>query len=157
MRHRCWYHGGMAQHATYEDVNLILRLYDMRREDKMRIARAWFASNFKPASLDELMKEFPMGSEANAHMRQVVSYWEMVASFMTSDVLNKDLYFQSGQELLMVWTRLKPVIAQMRVAYNNPGLYANLEAVSNEYIAFMNAKEPTAYAAFEKRINGMVK
>ena len=30
----------MSQQATYEDVNLILRLYDMRREEKLRAARA---------------------------------------------------------------------------------------------------------------------
>ena len=147
----------MAQHATYEDVNLILRLYEMRREDKMRDARAWFAGNFKPASMAEMLEQFPMGSEASTHMRQVVSYWEMVASFMTSEVLNKDLYFQSGQELLLVWTRLKAVVPEMRVAFNNPAIYANLEAVANDYIAFMNAKDPGAYAAFEARINGMVK
>ena len=79
--------------ATYDDVNLILKLYELRREEKMRAARSWFAANFKCKSMAEFGQLCPPGSEANAMMRQVTSYWEMAASFVTAGVLNEELLF----------------------------------------------------------------
>ncbi len=59
--------------ATYDDVNLILKLYELRREDKMRAARSWFAANFKCKSMAEFGPLCPPGSESNAVMRQITS------------------------------------------------------------------------------------
>ena len=52
--------------ATYDDVNLILRLYDMRREEKLRAARAWFVTNFKPKNMEEMDKLAGPGTDGNA-------------------------------------------------------------------------------------------
>ncbi len=145
------------QHATYEDVNLILKLYEMRREVKMRAARSWFAENFLPTTMEEFMKLCPPGSEENSHFRQVASYWEMVAGFITQGVLHKEVYFQSGQEMLLAYTRMKGVLPLMREAFQNPVAFGNLEAVAQDYIVHMNKTNPNAYAAFEARINSMVK
>src|SRR5450432_3769526 len=97
----------MQTPATYDDANLILRLYEMRREEKLRQAREWFTRNFHCSTLEEFNKVCPPGSQENAFARQVVTYWEMVASLMTSGVLNEQLFFQSGMELLLVWERVK--------------------------------------------------
>ena len=83
----------MSNQATYEDVNLVLKLYEMRREEKMRSARSWFAGNFLPANMEEFMKVAPPGSEQNAYFRQVASYWEMVAGFITLLILSKSGFF----------------------------------------------------------------
>ena len=81
----------MGTQATYDDANLILRLYEIRREDKMRAARSWFASTFRPKTIEEMNLVAAPGSPENANMRQVTSYFEMVASFVTAGVLNKEL------------------------------------------------------------------
>jgi len=141
----------MAQQATYEDVNLILRLYEMRREEKMRAARGWFLGNFKPKSLAEMQQLCPPGSDANAFMRQTVSYWDMVASFVTSGVLNQELFFQSGAELLNVWVRIEPILPEVRAAFKNPGTWANLEKVGK---AFADHLGPDVYAGFVARVRG---
>src|SRR5262245_51627764 len=104
----------MANQATYDDANLILRLYEIRREEKMRVARDWFMKNYRANSLEEAMQIIPMGSEQNAYFRMVVSYWEMAASFVTAGVLNQDLFFQSNGELLFVWERTRPVVQAFR-------------------------------------------
>ena len=93
----------METRGTYDDVDLILRLYELRREDKMRKAREWFAKSFKVRTMAEFTSLCPPGSEENAYFRMAITYWEMVASFMTSDVLNQHLFFQSGRELLFAW------------------------------------------------------
>src|SRR5581483_3473763 len=60
-----------ASTPTFDDVNLILRLYEMRREERLRAARAWFIANFKPRTLQEFDALCPPGSDANASFRMV--------------------------------------------------------------------------------------
>ncbi len=145
----------MDSQATYDDVNLLLRLYELRREQKLRAARAWFAENLKAANLEELAAICPPGSEQNAYYRMVLSYWEMAASFITSGVLNAELFFQSGGELLFVWERVKHLVPLAREAYQNPGMYRNLETVAGLFIQWMNRTSPGAYEAFSSRVRSM--
>lgn len=142
----------MKTRATYDDANLILRLYEMRREDRMRRARAWFTSNFKVKSWDELQKLAPGGSDDNASYRMVVTYWDMVASFITGGVLHQELFFQSGRELLFVWERLKDVLPEIRAQYKDPHLWGHLETVGNEFAVYFKGRSGEGYEAFLKRI-----
>src|ERR1700757_5199351 len=77
--------------ATYHDAELVLRLYDLRRETVMRQARDFFA-NFSPSSFEELMVVMGnFGSKENAYLRQVLGYWEMVASLVVHGTINAAL------------------------------------------------------------------
>lgn len=138
--------------ATHEDARLLLTLYDMRREPRLREARRWFAASFRAKTLDELTKLCPAGSEENASYRMVTSYWELVASFITSGVLNQELFFQSGRELLLCWTRIRDLTPHVRAQNKNPIEWRNLETVANAYIEWWNAAAPDAYKAFCERI-----
>lgn len=140
--------------ATFDDVNLILKLYEMRREDRMREARQWFAASFKPKSYEDFLASCPPGSEQNASFRMVTSYWEMVASFVASRVLNAELFFQSGRELLFCWERVRDLAPAIRKANNNPIEWKNFEAVAGRYIEWWTAQAPGAYEAFSKRVRG---
>jgi len=140
--------------ATYDDANLILKLYDMRREPKLREARAWFVANFKVKSLEEFQKLCPPGSEPNASYRMVTSYWEMVASFITAGVLHPELFYQTGRELLLVWERVRDLMPELRGAYKHQNELKNLETAAQGYIAWWNVHAPGAYDAFSKRIRG---
>ena len=142
----------MTTKPTYDDVNLILRLYETRREDKMRAAREWFAQNFKYRTMEEFNRGCPPGSSMNAYARMVLGYWEMVASFISSGVLNQELFFQNGMEMLFVWVRMRELIPHMREANKNPGSFQNLETVANSYIKWLDEHSPEAYAAFAARI-----
>src|SRR5258708_2817486 len=86
--------------ATYEDANLLLRLYELRREDKLRQARDWFTKKFKVSTLEEFQKLCPQGSEEHAYFRMVTSYWDMAASFVTGGVLHEELFMQNSREIL---------------------------------------------------------
>ncbi|MFN3325630.1 MAG: hypothetical protein ACK5AZ_19205 [Bryobacteraceae bacterium] len=144
----------MATQATYDDANLILRLYEIRREEKMRAAREWFAKNFRPKSFAELNQLCPAGSQENAYYRMVVTYYEMAASFITSGVLSSELFFQSGLELMLVWERIRPILPELRETFKHPGLYKNLEAVSKLYVQYLDRQGPDAYQAFAARVGG---
>lgn len=137
--------------ATYDDARLILSLYETRREDRLRKARAWFSGSFKPKSLDDFTALCPPGSDENASYRMVTTYWEMVASFITGGVLDQELFFQSGRELLLVWERLREILPALREKNKDPFAYANLEAVATAYIEYLERRGPGTYAAFSAR------
>jgi hypothetical protein len=140
--------------ATYDDANLLLRLYEMRREEKMREARAWFVANFKPKSMADIQQLCPPGSEANARMRMVSTYWDMAASFVTAGVLNPELFFANSREMLLVAVRLRPVLAEIRAAYKDPTFLANLETVAQQYSDYLNKVSPGTLEAFTARVGG---
>jgi len=146
----------MATQATYEDVNLILKLYEMRREEKMRQAREYFSGMFGCKTMAEFQRQCPPGSGPNAYFRMVVTYWDMVASFITSGVLNEDLFFESGRELLLVWERVRPLIGEYRESIKDPMAWHHLETVGNRYIEYMKKRGPDAYDAFSTRMSKMV-
>ena len=131
---------------------MILRLYEIRREEKMRVARDWYQRNFRPKSMKEMSEMAAPGSTENAYMRQVISYYEMVASFINSGLLNKELFFQSGGELLMTYLRIRPILADVRAAWVNPQAFANLASVGEEYLAWYDQKQPGAKDAIMARL-----
>jgi hypothetical protein len=141
----------MANQSTYDDANLILRLYELRREETMRKARAWFFG-FSASTLEEVQKTAPMGSQENAYMRQVTSYWDMAAAFVTKGVLNEELFLETAGEALFVWEKVRAIVPAMREANKMPTYLSNLETVANAAIKRMG---PEAYQSFSARIRGM--
>lgn len=138
---------------TYDDVNLILKLYELRREAKMRDARNWFVGNFKCKTMAEFGQLCPPGSENNAYYRQCVSYWDMAGSFVNAGVLTPDLFFANTREILLTWERMKPIIAEIRTAFKDPNYLLNLEKAGGacaQWLAKSSGDE--AYKAFVARV-----
>jgi hypothetical protein len=97
----------------------------------MRKARTWFSKNFRASTLDELQKLCPAGSEENASFRMVVSYWEMVASFVTCGILHRELVMLNCSELRLVWERVSRIAPSVRQTFDNQNLFRNLESVAS--------------------------
>ena len=140
--------------ATYDDVNLVLRLYELRREDRLRSARRWFLESFKVKTLAEFQALCPRGGEPSESYRMVTTHWEMVASFLTTGVLNPELFFHSGRELLLVYVRVRAILPAIREAYGNAAELQNLEVAAKSYIEWWNTQSPGAFDAFAKRVGG---
>src|ERR1035438_9694939 len=86
--------------ATTQDAEVILKLYDLRREPVMREART-FLLGFAPQSTDDLMALVgDLSLKENAYLRQVVGYWEMAASLVLRGALNEELARDNFQEML---------------------------------------------------------
>jgi hypothetical protein len=115
---------------THADCELILKLYETRREPEIRKARQWWAATFWPESADEVLKIMrSMGSQENAWLRQVLGYWSMASSFVSHGVLNEDLFFEpsfSG-EMFVIYAKLEPYLQELREKLQNPRLLGNLE------------------------------
>ena len=142
--------------ATYDDANLILKLYELRREETLRKARSWFVANFSASSFEEMMQKYPMGSEESTYARMVSSYWDMAASFVTAGVLNQELFFESNREMLVVWERMRGVVDGMRQFTKDPETCANLEKVGNAYAKYLESRGPETYSFFKGMVHSMV-
>jgi len=123
----------MAKRATANDAQLILRLYDLRREPEMRKARNWFLADFWPQSVDDILKvgnAFP--SQENNWMRQVGSYWDMAASLVLQGALHEELFLQPGcsGEMFFLFAKIRPFLKELRQKMNNPEAWANIEKVA---------------------------
>ncbi len=120
----------MPKKPTIADAELILKLYDLRREAEMRKARAWWAGEFFPESADDFLKvSGAMGTQENSWLRQVGGYWGIVASFVLTDVLNEDLFLQPGfsGELFLIYAKIHPFVKELRQKLNDPEAFLNLE------------------------------
>ncbi|HSR68174.1 MAG TPA: hypothetical protein VLU25_09540 [Acidobacteriota bacterium] len=142
----------MSKAPDHHDVDLILRLYELRRERKMREARAWFSESFKVKNLKELNQLCPSGSQTNAYFRMVASYWDMVASFIRHETLNKQLFFESGGEMLLVWVRIEPLLEEIRQQFSDANFLGNLEEVAGKFIRWREKRSPGSFEAFKKRV-----
>ncbi|HYK91748.1 MAG TPA: hypothetical protein VE398_23480 [Acidobacteriota bacterium] len=143
-----------APHATYEDANLIMQLYDLRREEKLRKARDWFLREFRVDSVKEFFEKYPTGSEQNAFYRMVVGYWDMAASFLVQGIVHEELFFGSSGELLAVWERTKALVEDFRVWAKNPCISLNIEKAAARHIAWLNQRAPGAYEAMQEWMRG---
>ena len=136
--------------ATHEQVNLMLHLYELRREAKLREARDWMSVNFHPKSADDAMKLVPPGTKENAYMRMVLGYWEMVASIANRGLVDEELFFENSGEQWGVWEQVKPLIGAWRTMFANPQFLGNLEEHSKRLEAWREKRNPGSVEALRK-------
>ncbi|MFY9646381.1 MAG: hypothetical protein WAK29_14470 [Terriglobales bacterium] len=123
----------MAKKATAHDAQIILKLYDLRREAEMRKARHWFVAEFWPQSADDFLKvvnAFP--SQENSWIRQVGSYWDMAAALVLHGALNEELFIQPGcsGEMFFIFAKIHPFLKEVRQKMNSPTAWSNIENVA---------------------------
>jgi len=129
--------------SKHEDANLILKLYDLRRETVMREARNWFFT-FNPTSINDFF-EVMMG-EHSGHYRMVVSYWDMAASMVNQGAIDEELFLASGGEMVFIYAKIAKFIPELREAFGAPELLLNMETLVkripdiDEKIAQMNER-----------------
>jgi hypothetical protein len=122
----------MPKKATAMDAQLILHLYDLRREAEMRKARSWWLGEFWPQSADDFLKvAWAMGTQENNWLRQVGGYWSMAASFVLQGALNEELFIQpavSG-EMYFLFAKVQPFLKELREKMGDPQMFGNIEKV----------------------------
>jgi|SRR5215469_10614732 len=120
----------MPKKPTAADAELILKLYDLRREPEMRKARQWWAISFWPNNADDFMKvAWAMGTQENNWLRQVGGYWGIVASFVLEGVLDETLFLKpafSG-EMFFMYAKIHPFIEELREKLGDPQGFGDIE------------------------------
>ena len=112
--------------SKQEDANLILKLYDLRREPVMREARNWFFS-FNPTTAAEYM-EAMMGPNSG-YVRMVISYWDMAASLVNNGAIDEQMFNDANGEHLFVFAKIEPILEELRTQWQQPDMLKNYEAI----------------------------
>jgi hypothetical protein len=110
----------------YEDANLILKLYELRREPIMREARNWFFS-FNPQSASDYLET--MMGEHSGHARMVISYWDMAASLVNNGAIDEHMFNDANGEHLFVFAKIEPILEDLRQITNQPDFLRHFEAL----------------------------
>jgi hypothetical protein len=140
-------------HPDNYDAELLLRLYDLRREAKLRQAREWFAREFRAKSFDDYLAQAPPGSEESALFRMTVSYWEMAASLVNHGLINVDLFFENTGEFWIVWDKVRNFVPTVREKNKNPMAWKNLEKLAEKYEEWMAKRAPEALESLRQRMS----
>ena len=104
--------------AKQEDANLILRLYELRREETMRRARWWFIASFDPQSVQDIFDVF--ASEHSANFRMIVSYWDMAATFVNYGAIDEQMFNDINTEHVAIYAKLEPFLTELRAMPGMP-------------------------------------
>ncbi len=129
--------------AKAEDAQLILQIYDLRRESVMRAARKFAVSEFWPQNYEEYKAVITgYGTEQNAWFRQVMTFWNMVAAMVLRGAVNEDLFFVTNNEPYFLWAKFGHYMAQARKDQIDPEYLTHFEKLM-------------AKAAAKKRIKGL--
>jgi hypothetical protein len=119
----------MSQAPTAADAELILKLYDLRREAESRKARSWWFG-FWPEKADDVVKiASAIGTQENAWFRQVSGYWEMAAALVLHGTVNRDLFLEpsiSG-EMFVIFAKIRPFLEELREKLRSPTAFRNVE------------------------------
>ena len=110
--------------SKQEEAGLILKLYELRREETMRQARDWYFREFNPQSLAEFNGE--MFGAHSGHLRMVVTYWDMAAALVNDGAIRMELFTDCNAEHISVFAKLEPLVEEIRATYG-PKFAANLE------------------------------
>lgn len=107
----------------------ILKLYDLRREEKMREARMWYFSEFAPKSAMDIIALFRGGERASAKFRKVTSYWDMACSLVLNGAIDEKTFLDANSEHIFIYTKIQPFLAEIREVFREPDYLQNLETL----------------------------
>jgi hypothetical protein len=139
--------------ASHHDAEIVLKLYDLRREEVMRKARNFMSTQFWPKSGSEvvkLMQDF--GSENNAYFRQVTSFWDMATTLVHRGAVDPDLFSDWSGEMFFIFAKLHPYVEEIRRETQAPKWMHNV-------FAYLDSKPETQakFESFKNRVAFMAK
>lgn len=111
--------------SAARSAELIMQLYDLRREATMRKARDWMFT-FNPTSAEDIEKTM-MDPEVGGYLRMVLSYWDMAATFVRHGAIDADMFNETTGEQIGVFAKIEPFIGELRTKWEMPEAFKNLE------------------------------
>lgn len=117
----------MSSPSPFESAQLILKLYDLRREPVLRRARAWFVRDFNPKTFDDLTRL--AGGRHNAWFRMVLGYWDMAASLVAAGAIDAAMFRSANSEVFATFAKVEPFLAELRGASGFPEFLVPLQTV----------------------------
>lgn len=113
--------------SKHEDVMAILKLYELRRNKQMRVARAWYFSDFAPQTAMDIIALYRGGERASANFRMVTSYWDTASSFVLNGGIDEKMFLDANTEHVFVYAKVEPFLAEIRELFREPDYLIHLE------------------------------
>jgi hypothetical protein len=113
------------EHPDHHDAELVLRVYEMRREQVMRESRDAIAQ-FWPQSYEDVIALTKADHPLNRAYRQVGSYWEMVYGMVRHGIVHPDYFLESNAEGFFLFAKVHPYLERYRQEAN-PSSFRNAE------------------------------
>ena len=126
---------------TEDDAELLLHLYEIRRDPELRRGRQWFLTEFKATDWSHIKSGYLKFGDEDRWFRMTTSYWEMVGSMVNREVLHAELFFDHTGEDIVTRERCKPWIAGARADIRPSYLiqFERMVAAHQEYRKKVNA------------------
>lgn len=147
---------------THADAELLLHLYEMRREPELRRARKWFMSEWTPGTWADVKRRYLSNEDEDRWFRMTSSYWEMVGALVNRGVLHAELFFDHTGEDIVTWNKISSLIPDAR-ADIRPTYLFQFEKLVADHQAYRKRsieaakKQLAALAAAPKRAAGKKK
>jgi hypothetical protein len=135
--------------ATPADAGIILKLYELRTEAVMRQARTWMIGEFWPRTIEDYAAVAEDHTHPhNAHLRQVISYWEMAAALVLHGAVSAELFVDCNGEGLFILAKLAHILEAIRA--KNPTFMMKTSELISRFSAATQRYEATL-----KRVDGL--
>jgi hypothetical protein len=115
----------------HHDAELLIQVYDLRREAVLRQSRQAIQREFWPKSWDDVLAVTKPDHPLNAAYRQTGTYWEMVYSFVRHGIVHPAFWLENNGEGLFLFAKVEPFLAKIREE-GNPAAFRNAEWVARE-------------------------
>lgn len=109
------------------DADIILKLYELRRDPALRAARAWYIAAFNPQSAADIAALMVGGFDSSANYRMVTSYWDMAASLVNNGGIDEKMFLEANTEHMVIFAKIEPFIAEVREIFSEPNYLINFE------------------------------
>ena len=140
----------METKPTHEQAQLQLKLYDLRREPRLRQARDWFFKNYNVNSFDDAMRIASPGTEQGTFVGMVLGYWEQACALLDYGLLHEDLFFETSPEFFGVWEQVKATVPQARESFVNKQFLSHLERAAKRFESWSEIRTPGHVAAMRQ-------
>lgn len=136
--------------TPYESAQIILKLYELRRDPVMREARDWFIQQFHPQSMADIGAA--LAGENSPYFRMVAGYWDMACSFVTHGAVDRDMFIEACPEAVNAFAKVQPFLADLR-SQRRPDLAIHWEQVVmsipgiDEYLTTLRERLRALHAA----------
>ena len=113
--------------TPFESAQLILKLFELRREPVLREARTWFIREFHPQTIADV--QAALASERNPHLRMVVGYWDMACSLVVHGAIDRQMFLDANGEIFATFAKVHLLLPEIRQQASGPGFAKHLEQV----------------------------
>jgi hypothetical protein len=113
--------------SKQEDVMAILKLYELRRDEQMRLARQWYFTEFSPRSAMDIVALYRGGERASANFRMVASFWDTAASFVLNGGIDRKMFLDANTEHVFIYAKIADFLPEVREIFREPDFLIHLE------------------------------